>query len=174
MKRFNIWIVLLLASVLVNGVLLGAGARSWFAPVAATAPSADQGPGRGFDLRAFVEALPEDARAEARSRARAERRALREDLRSAARARIDAYRALNAEPFDPVHAAEALNDARVARAAIEARTEAMILDIAAGLSPDERQAALRAALGPPRFPHRSERGVRRLDAADDAQGGSRR
>jgi uncharacterized membrane protein len=174
MNRMNIWIVLLLASVLLNGVLLGAGARSWFAPDAAIAPAADQRPGRGFDLRAFVEALPEDARAEARSRAQAERRALREDFRTAARARMAAYRALNAEPFDPQAAAAALAEAREARAAIEARTEAIILDVASDLSAEERRSALRAALGPPRFPRRSERAAPPIEGAGDAEAELRR
>jgi len=31
MSRLNIWIMLLIASVLINGVLIGAGARTWFA-----------------------------------------------------------------------------------------------------------------------------------------------
>jgi uncharacterized membrane protein len=170
MNRINIWIVLLLASVLLNGALIGAGARSWFAPDAAVAPEAPPGPGRGFDLRAFVEALPQDARAAARNRARAERQALREDFRAAARARMDAYRALNAEPFDPQAAAEALAQARAARAAIETRTEALILDVAADLSPDERQAALRAALGPPRLPRRPDRAPSHHGGAEASSG----
>ncbi len=150
MSRVNIWIVLLLVSVLLNGVLIGAGARSWFAPEAPSAPSAGEDPGRGFDVRAFIQALPEEARADARRRAMAERRALRDDFRSAGRARMEAYQVLNAEPFDPEAAANALAEARAARAAIETRTEALILDTAADLSEEERRTALSAALRAPR------------------------
>lgn len=158
MSRINIWIVLLLASVLLNGVLIGAGARTWFGPDApSAAPQPGAAPARGFNLGAFVAALPEEHRAEARRLARAERRALREELRAAGRARMGAYRALNAEAFDPEAAALALAQAREARAAIEMRTEAIILDVADDLSPDERRSALRAALGPPRFPRRPDR-----------------
>ena len=157
MNRFNIWIVLLLVSVLINGALIGAGARSWFAPPPVDASEAGApGLSRGFDLRAFLQALPADARAEARSRARAERRALRSEVRDAALARRAAHEALTAEPFDPDAAARALAEARAARAALQARAEAMILDLAAGLSPQDRRAALSAALGPPRFPRRPD------------------
>ena len=72
MNRINIWIVLLLISVGVNGALIGAGARSWFDPGPVAAPQeGSAGPSRGFNLRAFVEALPEEARQDARSRVRA-------------------------------------------------------------------------------------------------------
>lgn len=155
MSRINIWIVLLLVSVLANGVLIGAGARSWFAPPGPSlSEQAGEGRSRGFDIRAFVQALPEERRPEARRRAMAERRALEQELRAAGQARLRAYRALNADPFDPQVAADALAEARAARTAIEVRTEAIILDLAAELSPEERQAALRAALGPPRMPRR--------------------
>ena len=115
MNRINIWIVLLLVSVLANGAFIGAGARSWFAPPPAFAPETAAAPSRGFDLRAFVEALPPEVRTGARASARAERRALRGEVRDAVRARRAAYQALAAEPFDPDAAALALAEARDAR-----------------------------------------------------------
>lgn len=150
MRRINIWIALLLASVLLNGVLIGVSARTWLSPGEPAAVTRE-GPPRGFDVRAFVDALPEARREDARRRAQAERRALRGEFRAAGQARRQAFEALNAEPFDPQAAAEALDQARAARGAIEARIEAMIMDIAADLTPDERRAALDAAIGPPRF-----------------------
>jgi uncharacterized membrane protein len=148
MSRMNVWIALLLISVLINGVLIGAGARNWLTDATPPPPQAGEGPQRGFDVRAFIQALPEEARADARRRAMAERRALRDEFRNVGRARRAAYETINTEPFDPEAASAALADVRSARAAIESRTEAMILDIAAGLTEEQRRVALNAALRP--------------------------
>lgn len=86
----------------------------------------------------------------------AERGALRAEMREAGRARRAALQALSADAFDPQAAAQALAQARAARAVIESRTEALILDIADDLSPEERRMALRAALGPARLPDRRD------------------
>jgi uncharacterized membrane protein len=158
MTRINPWLVLLLMSVLLNGVLLGAGARTFFAAEPAHQQVGERGPGRGFDLRAFMSALPESYQDQARQRAASERRALRADLREAGRARRVAVEALNADPFDADAAAEALAEARAARDAIESRAEALILEFAGELSVEDRRLALSAALGPQRF---GPRGARR-------------
>ena len=165
MTRVNVWIVLLLVSVLVNGILLGAGARIWFAP--------DRGPGiardaglRGFNLRAFVTALPEEHRREVLERARTERRALGADFRAVARARREAFRALSADEFDALRITAALEEARAAEARIESRTEAIILDVTSGVGPQERRAALRAAMDPRRFEGRFERAPARPGEQD--------
>jgi uncharacterized membrane protein len=149
MGRINLWIVLLLVSVLVNGVLIGAGARTWLAPEPVISDNAN--PVRsGFQLRRFVEALPPEARARAREDARASRGELRGLLREAMIARRAAAEAVRAEPFDAQAVAEALERSREARAALERATEARILEIADELEPEERQAAFRNAMGPPR------------------------
>ncbi|XBQ16258.1 MAG: periplasmic heavy metal sensor [Oceanicaulis sp.] len=155
MGRINIWIVLLLVSVALNGVLIGAGARSWFGP--AEAPRAEENvrPGRGgFDLRGFLEALPPEARQEARARFEAQRPELRRLARETVQTRVAAMRAVAAEDFDPETAAARLDEARRARAALETRTEALVLGVAADLDPEERRAALRAAMGPDRLDRR--------------------
>lgn len=156
MSRINPWIVALLVSVLLNGVLIGAGARHWLAPSAPTSLQTG-GPGGGFNLRAFVAALPEDHRAEARRLVLDQRQALRADVRAAGQARRQAYQAVTAEPFDPEAAAAALERARQARAVVEARAEAIILEVADELTAEERTDALRAALGPRRRPERPAR-----------------
>ena len=152
MNRLNIWIILLLVSVLLNGVLIGAGARNWFSPP----PSAPSGEtlrmgGGGFQLRAFVATLPPEERRSARVRVEETRQDLRGLVREVAMARRAAARALLAEPFDPQSAAAALDRSRQARAALEQATEILILDIAADLEPEERQAAFHAAMRLPRF-----------------------
>lgn len=162
MGRFNIWIVLLLASILLNGVLLGAGARDRIAarePFAA-APHAPEAGRRGFDLRRFYAALPPETRAEARGRLEAARPELRGLAREAAEARRSAMRVLAADDFDPVEAHAALAEARRARADVEAATERVILDSVADLEPGARREALRAAMGGAHEGRRRERAAR--------------
>jgi uncharacterized membrane protein len=148
MSRINVWIVLLLVSVLANGVLIGAGARSWFGDKAAREEILEARRG-GFQLRAFVEALPEDERRAARAQAREARQELRGLIRDVALTRRAAAEAMLAEPFDQDAAAEALAQAREARAALERATETRILEIAAGLEPEERRAAFESAISLP-------------------------
>ena len=159
MPRLNLWIVLLLGSVLLNGVLLGAGARTWFGPERPIASEAAEPRRGGFQLRAFVEALPEDQRREARQRAEGSRAELRGLVREAMITRRAAAQTLLAEPYDPDAAVDALEQARQARAALERATEARILEIADELDPDVRQAAFEAAmtLPPRRGPGRERR-----------------
>ncbi|MGX6647091.1 periplasmic heavy metal sensor [Maricaulaceae bacterium MS644] len=166
MGRINIWIVLLLASVLLNGVLIGAAARDGFGTAAA--PEAqDRGerrtgraPRGGFDLRGFVEALPDDVRADTRARFDAVRPELRSLGRDAYLARRTAMAALGAEGFEVEAAATALGDARRARSELEAATERVVLEAVADLDAETRREALRAALGP--------RALRRADRSGPA------
>lgn len=159
MPRINLWIILLLVSVLLNGVLLGGSARSWFGPERPAAMEMSEPRRGGFQLRAFVEALPEDQRREARARAEASRAELRGLVRETVMTRRAAAQALLADPYDPEAAAEALEQARQARAALERATEGRILEIADELDPDVRQAAFEAAmtLPPRRGPGRERR-----------------
>lgn len=149
MNRTNIWIVLLLVSVLLNGVLLGFGARTVFGPEERQAVSPTE-VNPGFNMRAFLAALPEGYRNEARQRAQSERRALRQEIRDVGRARAQARAAMGADDFDPAVAAEALARVREAEAQIQARSEAIILDIVQDLTPDERREVLRQSMRAPR------------------------
>ncbi len=145
MARVNIWIVLLLISVLANGVLIGAGARTWFSPKEVVVEGNEPRRG-GFNLRGFVEALPEAERRAARTQAEQGRREIRSLLREAGAARREAAQLLFAEPFDAEAAAEAMDRARLARLEVERATERRILTIASELSPEDRQAAFTAAM----------------------------
>jgi hypothetical protein len=67
MSRINIWIALLLVSVLVNGVLIGAGAHRWLSDDGAArtsirADASDVARMRGFEPRRFFRALPDEYR----------------------------------------------------------------------------------------------------------------
>ncbi|MEQ8405675.1 MAG: periplasmic heavy metal sensor [Oceanicaulis sp.] len=161
MGRINIWVVLLLVSVLINGVLIGAAARDGFAPQAAPAAPLEAARGerrRGFDMRRFVEALPEQTRAEARGRLDAARPELRGLTREMIEARRNALRVLAEEEFDVEQADAALAEARRARADLEAATEHVVLESVADLDAATRRHALREALGGERFRARSRRG----------------
>ena len=153
MSRLNVWIILLLVSVLLNGVLIGAGARSWLTPDASVQSGhmVRTGGGGGFRLRAFVAELPPDERRAARERIEDARRELGDLAREAGIARRAAAQALLADPFDRETAEMALDRSRQARAQLEDATEALILDIAADLGPEERRAAFRAAMRRPAF-----------------------
>lgn len=159
MGRTNIWIILLLVSVLLNGVLLGFGARTWFGPEQTPAVSQQDG-ARGFNMRAFIAALPEEHRLEARELMRAERQALRQQFRNIGRARAEARAIMNADVFDPEAAAQALERVREAEALIQARSEVVIFQIVDRLTPEERRAVLRQSMRAPRGgpPRRGPRG----------------
>ncbi|WP_439637348.1 periplasmic heavy metal sensor [Oceanicaulis sp.] len=151
MSRINIWIALLLVSVLLNGVLIGAGAHRWLSDDGAgrasiRADASDAASVRGFEPRSFFRALPEDYRRpvfEQMEESREEVFALMRDLGEKRRA---VRAVLTAEPFDPDAAQQALREAREARARLEQRTEALILDAAATLPADIRRAAFERAL----------------------------
>ena len=153
MNRNTLWIVLLLASVLANGVLAGVLIQRTGGPDApiSAAPESFNPAGR-FHPRDFLSALPKERQGEAREALRAGLREAAPLRRAARRARRNAIRLLAAEPFDPEAAARALADTRAARAAVDAHAEAVILSIVADLPEAERRAALRAAWSgrPPR------------------------
>lgn len=109
MKPSTPWIMALLASVLMNGVLAGfvlhrtADGPDWTPDQRhgeSRRPPGPRGSGLGMDLRDLVFAMPEEAREEARQRARdniAEFRPLFEQARTA---REDFEAAMRAETFD--------------------------------------------------------------------------
>lgn len=160
MSKFNIWIILLIVSVLINGVLIGAGARTWFAAPTPEATQQDRsaGPRGAFSMRAFMRALPDDSRAEVRARFEAAGPELRELGRSARRAQEAAFAALRAEPFDPAAARAATAQARDARARFEARSEAVILETLADMDPQTRARVIDETVARRDRPRRDRRG----------------
>lgn len=151
MSRINIWIALLLVSVLLNGVLIGAGANHWLSDDGASrgpirADASDVASVQGFEPRKFFRALPDEYRRsmfEQMEGSREDVFALMRDLGDKRRAVLTV---LTAEPFDPDAAAQALREAREARARLEQRTEVLILDAADSLPADVRRAAFERAL----------------------------
>ena len=151
MNRINIWIALLLASVLLNGLLIGSSAHRWFndedssrASIRADAANAESV--KGFEPRSFFRAVPEEYRRELfehMAGSRDEVYALMRDLGDKRRA---VREVLTSEPYDPDAAAQALSEAREARARLEQRTEALILDAAGILPADVRRDAFDRAL----------------------------
>ncbi|WP_304072878.1 periplasmic heavy metal sensor [Maricaulis maris] len=159
------WIIALVGSVLINGALAGyvvhrtADGPRWQMPSPETREVGRRaGPGsrQGFDLRSFVDALPDEARAEARAR-------LRDaflDMRGPGRDAMDVRRELDAllvaEEFDAEAVADAMARMHASQRAIEMQIETIVLDVVAGLDAETRAAALQAGRerigrrGPPR------------------------
>lgn len=159
------WIIALVGSVLINGALVGylvhrtADGPSWQPPRSPVeGPARSGGPGgrQGFDLRRFVEALPDEARTEARRR-------LREtftDMRGTGVEVVEARRELDAllvaEVFDADAVADAMARMHASQRAVEMRIEAVVLEVVAGLDAETRASALQAGRermgrrGPPR------------------------
>ena len=105
------------------------------------------GPGDGFDMRSFLFALPQEARAEARARLREgfeEMRPLIEENRGA-RARLETL--LVAETLDQDAIAAELAGMREVRLMLELHLESVVLEIVADMEPEVRAAAIEAGRG---------------------------
>ncbi len=163
-RTTTLLIAALLVSVLINGVLGGVLIqRAAHGPVErAGTEETLRGPAGRFRPAVFLQALPADVRGAARAQLREGARELRPMARAAVRARRDALATLQAEPFNAEAAAEAMSQARAARAALEAHTERVVLEIVGPLTAQERREALRAAwgAGARRGPLRERRGER--------------
>ncbi|WP_339949642.1 periplasmic heavy metal sensor [uncultured Albimonas sp.] len=134
-RRWVFWA--LAVSVCVNLLLMGAAGGAFLrhgGPPAGEMPA-------GFDrvtLWRMFRALPEEARDDARERID-ERRAEMRDLarsRDAARARIAV--AMEAQPFEAAALSSALDEARAAERRSRDVADALLVDVASGLSLDTR------------------------------------
>lgn len=146
MNRINLWIALLLVSVLINGVLIGMVAKRGFDPhesqrhdQAEHAERAYAGP---FEPRRFLRALPDEYRDEVRQQMRDARPEIEPLFVQVRETRRAVHIAMAAEPFDPVAVTQALDEARQARDHLERRSEAFMLDVAARLPADVRHQVL--------------------------------
>lgn len=135
------WRTLLLASVAINLLVLGAFVGAYASGVRLERPAAaGQLPGP----RVLMAALPQTARAKVRdalARTWVETRALRQQ---AAQARRDAFDAAAAEPFDAGRVRAAFARVREADAAALAAFHNNMIDAFAAMTPDERQRAIAA------------------------------
>lgn len=162
MTRALPWIIALLISLTANGVMTGlvlhqlvGGPRiETVLPHEGHRPPPRgewRGEGRGFNVRAFMHNLPDEQREIARQRFEQDREAIRQLMMDARAAQLAAEQALSATPYDSVEAADALNQLRERRFAIESAFEAIVLDVVADMPPEQRLQALAAGRsGPPR------------------------
>jgi len=167
MTRATPWVVALLLSILANGVMLGVvlqattdGPRAGSHHMRGDGPPSRRG-GDGFNFRAFIGALPDDARDDARTLLDAQREDLRALFRQTREAQIAAQDAVAAEPYDPDRVRRAFDELRDARMAMEEAVEAIILDVVADLSPEDRMRAIEAGRAPPPRHRRGGRDGRR-------------
>lgn len=163
MKPSLPWIIALLASVLINGVLAGFVLhRTADGPDWRPAEHHDRdrhrhgGRGAGYDLRDLLYALPEDVRREARDRARDDIEDIRALFDQARSARDDFDAAMRAERFDREAAADALRRLRGVRETLELNLQEDVLDLVGDLDAEARARVLEESRDNRR--HRSRRG----------------
>ena len=147
------WIIALVGSVLINGALVGylvhrtADGPRWYVRERLDSELPEgRGPRAqpGFDLRGFVEALPVAARDEARLRLRASFADMRDIALAGMVARRELDALLVAEDFDAEAVAAAMDRMRESQRAVEARIEAVVLQVVSELDAETRAAALQA------------------------------
>ena len=168
MKSSTPWIIALILSVLVNGMLGGyvlhraTDGPDWRSHHRDHDGRRSRRGHDGFDMQGFVRALPPDVRETAFERLRSEMRTLRETSGSFHEDRADLHALMMAEEFDAEAVSEALAEMRERRAEIEARMEAVVLEIVSELDQETREAALEAARA-----RRREHRPRRREAPRD-------
>lgn len=101
---------------------------------------------RPFDLRRGFEAVGPQARALAREIRTRHAAPLREAGQEMREARGEIRELLTAEPLDAAALRDALSRMRAASGAAQAQMHAALLEVLQGLSPEDRQRFLRAAL----------------------------
>ncbi|MDP1643408.1 MAG: periplasmic heavy metal sensor [Phenylobacterium sp.] len=94
-------------------------------------------------------ALPEARQDAYREALRGEAREVRRSLMRAGEARRAAWGDIAADPYDPAAVRQALTEAQAIEAQARSRLESRIVDFAADLSPEERQALAQALSRPP-------------------------
>ncbi|GJL96754.1 MAG: hypothetical protein DHS20C06_05710 [Hyphobacterium sp.] len=161
MNRALPWIVALIISLTANGVMTGLVLHQLVGrPHISDMLHHDRlpmpPPGRGerreggFNVRAFVQNLPESQRGIARERFDAQRETIRRLMFQARNAQQEAQAAMAATPYDPESVADALNELRATRFEIEELFEGIVLEVVADLPPDQRMRAMQAGRrGPP-------------------------
>lgn len=136
--------ILLLVSLLMNGVFLGmAIADRAFEP---PHRGYRDGPDREFSVRLFLRNMPESQRETMREELRERLDQVRPLFVRAREAHRDAFEALAAEPFDRAEAEAALQELRIARLAIDEKGQAVMLDLVEGLDAETRRRALEAGM----------------------------
>jgi|CXWL01.1.fsa_nt_gi uncharacterized membrane protein len=140
---------LLFISLALNILIVGAFAGAYFSGARFQRPSAEAPSDQALvqrlpGPRAFLAALPDEARADMRARFRAtwgETRVLREEARVA---RVAAFEAASAEPFDAVAVKAAFARMRAADQAAIGAFHDVVADAFAEMSPAQRAVALEA------------------------------
>ncbi len=98
------------------------------------------------------DALPPDQAQAYRRALRDQSPEVREAMRAARTARMEAWRSIGQEPFDPAAAKRRLADIRAQEADARGQIENDTIDFAAGLSPEERKVLARGLTERPRGP----------------------
>lgn len=144
------WRSLLFASVAFNLLLVGAALGALGSGVRVERAASSEAVARMTGPRAFVNALPEDARAPVRQRMVQSWTQSRDARRAAAEARRDVYAAAVAEPYDAERVRLALARMRAADQAALGVFHDNVAEAFAEMTPAQRRAALQALRRPAR------------------------
>lgn len=159
----NRWKVAIAVSLALNLFLVGLVVGSLLIGARLLGERSEFRRGRGSDLAAAFQALPEARRQALRDIMRAQALDAAPDLREAAGARREAMRLIAAEPYDAAAVTQALERARLADGRARARIDATLASRLTELSPQERAVFARVMMrGPQRMMMRRRGGPDRL------------
>lgn len=139
------WKTTAIAALALNFVLIGAGVGAVAAGARLMPPGAPgpgMGTGGGAMARSVLESLPEARRAEVRALFGQGLRAAAPERRAARQARIAAFKAAMAEPYDGAAVRAAFAEMRAADGAALSKFDDNLVEVLGKLTPQERRAAL--------------------------------
>ncbi|GEM_PF-3417841 len=132
----GLWAIVLVASILLNGIILGVLAAGLTSGMRLSNDQRDGPPPR---FRIVGGQLPESVRGEVRDRLRERAQQARPLFAEARAADADVIAALTADPFDPEAARAAFARVEAARAALDGRANEMTISLFANLPPETRE-----------------------------------
>jgi uncharacterized membrane protein len=145
-RRAFPWKTVAVAALALNLVLIGGGigavaAGARLSPPGVPAPGAGPG-GGGAMARGILESVPEAKRGEVRALIGAGLKAAAAERRAAREARVAAFKAAMAEPYDAATVRAAFAQMRAADAAALGKFDESLVQVLGRLTPAERQAAM--------------------------------
>jgi uncharacterized membrane protein len=138
------WRTALFVSLAFNLVLVSAAVGAFASGARLERPVAAQAGPRALGQRAFMDALPEEARRELRRDLAASLVGMRTQRRAARQARLALFEAARAEPYDVARVRAAFADVRAADAEVVGAFHESVAEAFGRLDPEERRTALDA------------------------------
>lgn len=140
------WRTALFVSVAINLVVISIATGAFLSGARLERPSQEAPLARLAASRAFMQALPPEARRELRRGLAGSLLDMREHRRASQRARLALYEAAGAEPYDLARVRAAFADVRAADAELAASFQDSVAEALGRLSAEERRQALDAMM----------------------------